>query len=191
VAVEAPDALHSGYGVIRPASGWNRKPTDFGSGSDQLAAILDQVTAVINVPFLKTHNIAGVTCCLKNLSHGLIKHPARFHGSHCSPFIADIVALPQIRKKLRLNLVNALRVVFEGGPQAQDQFTWDAGMILAGRDPVATDTLGLHVLNSQRGILGLPLIKTESGRAVHLTAAASRGLGKGDPYRLEVRRIRV
>ncbi len=191
VAIEAPEAVHSRYGIVRPVRGWNEKPTDFASGADQLAVVLDQVTAVINVPFLKTHNIAGMTCCLKNLSHGLIKHPARFHRAHCSPFIADIVALPQIRGKLRLNLVNALRVVFEGGPEARDCFTWDAGMVLAGCDPLAADTLGLQVLNSEREILGLPLVETASGPAVHLKAAASRGLGKGDPHLLEIRRIRL
>lgn len=191
VAVEAPDGVHTHYGVGGPVPGWNNEPTHFASGSDHLARVLDQVTAIINLPFLKTHRIAGITCCLKNLSHGLIKHPARFHGSHCSPYIADIVALPQIRGKLRLNLVNALRVVFDGGPEVRDQFTWDAGMILASTHPVETDTLGLQIVNSQRVIVGLPAIDPGSRHAAHIRAAALRGLGNDNPHRLQVSRIRV
>jgi len=34
--------------------------------------ITQQVTKLINVPVLKSHNAAGVTLALKNLSHGLV-----------------------------------------------------------------------------------------------------------------------
>ena len=74
---------------------------------------------MINVPFIKTHNIAGMTCGLKNLSHALVKHPAHYHANGCSPFIGDIVAADPIRKKLKLTIVDAFRVVFQGGPAAR------------------------------------------------------------------------
>lgn len=154
-----------------------------------LAKVLDQVTAIVNVPFLKTHNIAGFTCCLKNLLHALIKHPARFHGAHGVPFIADIVALPKIREKLRLNLVNALRVVFDRGPDANEDFTWDEGLILAGRDPVACDSMGLETLNSRRSAVGLCAIDRTGSRTAYLRAASQRGLGTANPYRIEVKRV--
>lgn len=191
VPIEIPANLYKSREISTPVRGWDARPTDFGSGRDQLCTFLDQVTAIVNIPFLKTHNIAGITCCLKNLSHGLIKHPARYHGSHCSPYIADIVALPQIREKLRLNLVNALRVVFDGGPSARDDSTWDAGIILASRDPVAADTLGMDIINSQRNLLGLESVDSRGAKSVHLAAAAKRGLGTNDLYRMEVARVRI
>jgi len=191
VAIEAPEETASTRGLPAPADGWQAQPTDFGSGQDQLANVLDQVTAIINIPFLKNHNITGVTGACKNLSHALVKHPARFHDAHCSPYIADIVALPQIRSKLRLHLVNALRVVFDGGPEVSDEATWDAGMVLAGTDPVAVDSLGLEIINAQRSILGLADVNHPVRRTRFLEAAAARGLGRADARRLEVARIRI
>ncbi len=188
VAIEAPEKIYQRHGVMRPTRGWQLKPTDFGSGQDQLSAVLDQVTAIVNVPFLKTHNIAGITCSLKNLSHALVKHPARYHGNHCSPFIGDIVSLPQIRQKIRLNLVNALRVVFDKGPEPQSVYTWDAGMLLGGIDPVATDSSGLEIINSQRVVHGLKKIDPILA-AVYLQEAAKRNIGV---YRLhEIERIKL
>jgi hypothetical protein len=191
VAIEAPDGVYRRHGVLRPVHGWDEQPTAFASGQDMLANVLDQVTAIVNVPFLKTHNIAGFTCCLKNLSHALIKHPARFHGAHCAPFITDIVALPKIREKLRLNLVNALRVVFDRGPDANEDFTWDEGLILAGRDPVACDSIGLETLNSRRAAVGLNAIDRSGPRKAYLRATSERGLGTANPYRIEVTNIRA
>lgn len=177
VGIEVSAAIRAETGVQAPVEGWSDQPADFGSGRDQLAAWLDQVTAIINVPFLKTHNIAGVTCCLKNLSHAVVKHPAQFHGNGCSPFIGDIVALPQVREKLRLHLVNALRVVFDGGPSAVEDCIWDAGMLLGGYDPVAVDCVGLQMIDRVRGALKLPLIAGGKGPPAYLGRAAERGVG--------------
>ncbi|MEE9295222.1 MAG: DUF362 domain-containing protein [Phycisphaerae bacterium] len=190
VAIETSDDIFRKHGVVQPANGWHDKPTEFGSGRDLLAALLDQVTAIINIPFLKTHNIAGITCCLKNLSHALIKHPARFHRNGCAPFIGDIVALPAIRDKLRLHLVNALRIVFDQGPEASDRYTWDAGIMLAGMDPIAMDTAGLQIINSQRKILSLPEIDLRT-QAVYLEAAAKRGLGVQNRRWIETVKLRI
>ncbi len=190
VAIEAPQGLYDSFDVRRPTAGWSEREHDFGSGSDRLAAVLDEVTAIVNIPFLKTHNIAGVTCCLKNLSHALVKHPARYHDNHCSPYIADIVNLPPIRDKLRLNLVNALRIVFDKGPEAYHEAIWDAGIILAGTDPVATDTVGLSIINMQREILGLASISEESD-AIYLAAGERIGLGVREMRRIDQIKMRL
>jgi len=150
VCVEAPPSVRAKYGTTDPVSGFASTATDFGSGSDELASVLDQVTAIVSVPFLKTHNIAGMTCALKNLSHGLVKHPARYHANGCSPYITDIVSLPHIRKKLRLCLVNALRIIFDKGPEGSAETVSDEGMVFAAFDPVAADAHGLTILNEVR-----------------------------------------
>ncbi|NOT00289.1 MAG: DUF362 domain-containing protein [Phycisphaerales bacterium] len=191
VLIEAPEALFTRHSLVRPVPGWRKEETDFGSGRDQFAKVLDQITAIVNIPFLKTHNIAGITCCLKNLSHGLVRHPARYHGNGCAPFIGDIVASPAIRDKLMLHLVNALRVVFDGGPEPTDGGTWDAGAVLCGIDPVAIDTYGLETINLQRAILGRPGIGLGRGGAWYLQMAADRGLGVADLNRLEIVKYRV
>lgn len=176
--------------ATRPAiHGFARSEVDFGSGRDRLAAVLDQVTALIDIPFLKTHNIAVLTCALKNLSHGLVKHPARYHANGCSPYIADIVALDEIHKKLRLCVVDALRIVYRNGPNAVAEDIEDNGTILVGFDPVAIDTVGLIHLNDIRRRHDLPPIAHSSAEISYLMEAELRGLGVADPHAID--RIRL
>ncbi|MFQ5414384.1 MAG: DUF362 domain-containing protein [Phycisphaerae bacterium] len=176
VCIEAPQVA-ARHGTRSPLAGYDPAPADFGSGSDHFAAVLGQVTALINVPFLKTHNIAGMTCCLKNLSHGLIKHPARYHRNGCSPYIGDIVAARPIRGKLRLCVVDALRVVHDGGPEARPDGTTDEGVIIASFDAVAADSVAVSALSSARRRHHLPPVARLPEDIGYLAAAHRRGLG--------------
>ena len=189
ICIEAPEDVARRLGTTRPMAGYDPTPCDFGSGSDQLASVLNQVTALISIPYLKTHRMAGLTCAMKNLSHGLVKHPARFHSDGCAPYIADIVALPQIRDKLRLCLVDALRVVFADGPEARASTISDEGVLLVSRDPVAIDTVGLGLANDVRKRKQLAPIQLPGGKLDYLTLAARRGLGVSTPYNIDLVRV--
>ncbi len=191
IAIEAPETTYRSHEVRRPEIGWTESAVTFASGSDHLAKWLDKVTAIINVPFIKTHNIAGMTCTMKNLSHALVKHPARFHDNGCSPFIGDIYSLGAIRNKVRLHLVNGLRVVFDGGPEARHDGIWDAGIVLAGTDPLAIDLEALRLLNGQRAILGLSEIRNSPAQTPYLSHATKIGLGVSDPFKTRVTRVRL
>lgn len=177
ICIEAPEGTEARNQTTPARHGYASTTTDFGSGADQFASVLDQITVLIDIPFLKTHNIAGLTCTLKNLSHGLIKHPARYHRNRCSPYIADIVAAAPIRSRLRLCLVDALRVVYDGGPEATAATISDEGILLASLDPVATDTVGLAILNEIRQGYELSPIALSGGDLGYLGAAHRRGLG--------------
>ena len=191
VLVEAPDGLSGRIACREAIPGYDREPTSFGSGTDELAAVVSQVTAIINVPFLKTHNLAGMTCALKNLSHGLIKHPARFHANGCSPFIGDIVAMPQIQRKLKLNLVNALRIIFHGGPEGTRESVVAASSILASTDPVACDSVGLQLLNDAREERGMAPIASNPAQLPYLSHAHRLGLGIAMTSGIRVKRIEM
>ena len=154
-------------------------------------AVVDEVTAIINVPFLKTHNIAGMSGCLKNLSHAFVRHPARFHANGCDPYVADIVALPAIRDRVKLHLVDALRVVSADGPDARDENIDEARTVLISRDPVAADTVGQDILDAKRLVRGLPRLAADSGKLPILATAARKGLGMNDPDALDHVKIRV
>ncbi|MCH8966190.1 MAG: DUF362 domain-containing protein [Planctomycetes bacterium] len=186
VCIEAPLDLKTPHKTAAPRMGYEREETAFGSGSDQLASVLKQVTAIVDVPYLKTHNIAGLTGALKNLSHGLVKHPARYHDHGCSPFIADIVALPEIRDKLRLCLVDALRVVYDKGPDATATTISDEGLLLASLDPVAVDAVGLSILNEIRDRAGLGPVAESASRLPYLADAHRKGLGIAVPHGIDV-----
>lgn len=177
VCIEAPNGIGTELGTSQAWSGFDVKITDFKSGADNLARVLSQVTAIIDIPFLKTHNIAGMTCALKNLSHALIRHPARYHANGCSPFIADIIAHTSIREKLRLCIVDGMRIMFDGGPAATSSHLSDEGVLLTSRDPVATDAVGLTLLNATRERRKLPSIVDAPEEIAYLADAHRKGLG--------------
>ncbi|MFO8013133.1 MAG: DUF362 domain-containing protein [Phycisphaerae bacterium] len=173
---------------------WEDEPSDIHDCKGRLAKILTQkITALVNVPILKTHGLAGVTCSLKN-HYGSFHNPSsahggrggrKAHGGMCDPYIAELNALPVIREKTRLIVVDALRPVANGGPQARPRFTYDEKAIMAGLDPVALDTVGLKMLDAWRTKRDYPSLE-ETGSAVSITTAARKGVGEGDMSRIEI-----
>lgn len=149
-----------------------------------------QISALINVPLLKHHSIAGVSLGLKNLSHGTIWNPSHFHQDHCDPAIAEIVALPPIRGKLRLTICNALFGLAEKGPYVTDaKWLWRESSLLMSTDAVALDAVGLEIIGRQRGILGLPPFEATDARPTHIATAGRMGLGVADPARVRIEAI--
>ncbi len=145
-----------------------------------MAAFLDQVTAIINVPLLKSDNITGLSGCLKNITYHVIKHPARFHANGCAPYLADILSLPQVSSKLRLNILNGRRIACHNGPLVDRKYIADSGLLLMGRDPIAVDAMALQTLNQARQKFNLPAIRLDAEHLPALTDAADKGLGNVD-----------
>lgn len=191
VAVDVTSESAAEVGVQAARWGWTEDEFDFGSGRDRLAVWLEDVSAIINVPLLMSHNITGLAGCLVNLAYSVVKHPAVAFGADGSPYVADIVALPVIREKLRLNLVNGFQIVFDGGPVVREGSTWDAGILLASPDPVAADVVGLYLLNEGRSRVGLPRIGGESSDVAYLRDASKAGLGVSEMYQLELSKFKL
>ena len=176
--------------VARGARRWQNALVNFGvSGSDSFIAALDEATAIINVPFIKTHHLTTLTGCLKNLSHGLIRHPARFHAGGCDPAIAEIAASPAIKDKLRLNIMNGIRCVFDGGPQADPDTILGCNTLLVGTDPVACDSTAYGLINEIRSLKGKPPLLKGASLPAHLQTAASIRLGQSDAEKIRVVRV--
>lgn len=184
--VELPRRCEVHSRMLQPVAGYDSKVTKFASGEDALASFVDQVTAIVNVPFLKTHNIALMTCAMKNLSHGLVKHPARYHGNHCTPYIADICAIPKIRDKVKLHIVDALRLVYDGGPSAQSGKIAEHSGLIASRDPVATDAVGFGVLNRMRDRYSLAPVAPTLSQVPYLADAHRKKLGVAVPHGMDL-----
>lgn len=177
--IEAPALLRHELGTAAPPSGWGGH-IRVGDRVDELAAWLLEADAIINVGFLKTHQIAGMSCCMKNLSHAAIRRPARFHANGCSPAVAQIVGDPQVSGRLRLNLVNALRLVVRNGPDANAEDVAAYGGLLMGFDPVAVDACARALLDIERNRFGLPPVNVR-----YLRAAARLRVGRVHPAELE------
>lgn len=171
--VEAPEYLSAELGTRKPTAGWGESIT-VGGQPVGLANYLLESDAVINVAFLKTHTIAGMSCTMKNLAYAVIRHPARYHGGGCSPYVAEIIGNPLVSSRLKLNLVNALQVVIDGGPDARPEAIVATQTLLCGFDPAAVDVTGQSLLIGERRRAGL----SESIAVPYLRAAGSLGVGR-------------
>ena len=76
--------------------------------------VAEQVDALICVPVLKDHSLAGVSLGMKNY-YGAIHNPNKYHDDHCDPFIVDVVSHRFIRSKWRLTVCDATRAQCHAG----------------------------------------------------------------------------
>ena len=167
-------------------SDYEAEPTKRGSFEGRLSKILtQQITALVNLPILKSHGIAGMTCAFKN-HYGSFDNPGNHHGNNCDPYLSDVNSLPVIREKTRLVLCDALRPLCEGGPGFSQKYQWGYGSVLASFDPLAMDAVGTSIIEARRKEMGLPTLEASGKPVRHLTTAAKMGIGEGD-----IRHIRV
>ncbi|HEY3354185.1 MAG TPA: DUF362 domain-containing protein [Polyangia bacterium] len=159
-------------------------------GSAALATMLTDATDVtINLPVLKDHRMAGVTLALKNIAFGCYDHYKDAHEGHCEPFIAEAYQHCVAHAKIPLHVMDATSACFDDGPRPSGaDRLWRENAIYFATDPVALDVAGRAVLMAKRKAKGLP-DKTRDAR--HIEAASQKGLGVGDPARIEVVTIKV
>jgi uncharacterized protein (DUF362 family) len=155
--------------------GFHPKQHPVGKKTSRVSRILSDVcTALINVPVIKPHTLAGMTASLKN-HYGTIDNPSAYHLGACTdPGIPEINAIPVIRDKQRLVICNALQAVYRGGISWKPANAWPYGGIILGTDPVSVDRVCLKILNEKRLESGKnPIDK----RARHIRLAAELGIG--------------
>lgn len=169
-----------------PTTGFSEKAFTV-SGTDlSFSKILsEQISILINVPILKDHGAAGMTAALKN-HYGSFNNPWKFHGNYCSPYVAEINALPPIREKTRLILCDAFRPLCHGGPSDRPQYRWNYGGVLAATDPVALDAIGWRIIEEQRQAIGLRPLAAEGREPKYIQDAAQLKLGVADPAQIAV-----
>ena len=129
----------------------------------------------INVPILKVHGGAKLTCCMKNLMGTVSKEYHRyFHRHGLNQCIAECCSF----RKPDLNIVDAYRVMIKRGPRGVDKS--DVKLLryqMGGTDMVALDTAGAATLNVPLRAIG------------HIAVAKSIGLGTTDLKSLNIKRI--
>lgn len=153
------------------------------SVSTRLSKILSQIaTVLINVPILKDHGGAGVTVAMKN-HYGSISNPGAMHSSYCNPACAHINDIPAIRDKTRLVVVDATRALFRNGPGGSPDAVWLAQTLIISQNPVATDTLGMRMIDAKRAEQGMELTEPHAG---YIVTAAQIGLGPNNPADMSV-----
>ena len=139
--------------------------------------LTEEISALINIPQVKTHSIAGVTGALKN-HYGSISNPRDFHHNGCTdPGIPELNALPPVREKTRLILVDALWAVIDQGPGWNVEAMRPLRSILVSTDPVAVDRIILKTIDDLRRAEGLSPVEP---RVRFLELAANLGLGEAN-----------
>ncbi|RKY05544.1 hypothetical protein DRP77_00595 [Candidatus Poribacteria bacterium] len=152
--------------------------------------ILRRCTALINLPVLKQHEIAGVTIALKNW-FGAIHNPNKYHDNGCDPYIADLSSIGELKRKKRLVICDALLCQYEFGPSYKPRYAWREGAILVSRDEVALDRVGMEIIDRKRKEAGLKPLRERPEWCRYIFTAADREhrLGVADLKRIEVVRV--
>jgi uncharacterized protein (DUF362 family) len=174
-----------GTDTERIDSGYQRQVESSGQiGSCFSRIVAEQVDALISVPVLKDHNLAGVSLGMKNF-YGAIHNPNKYHDDNCDPYIVDVVAHRFIRPKWKLTICDATRAQYHAGPGRHPGFAWPFGGLLVSGDFVAADAVAADLLETQRKTKGLKSLAEEKRPAKHIATAAARGLGVADLTRIE------
>jgi len=150
-----------------------------GSGGSLLSTILLGVDVNINLPVLKDHSLAGLAGGMKNY-YGALHNPNKYHDNRCDPHVADVNALPEIRRKNKLTIMDCLLVQYHGGPAYNPGFVARHGGLILGADPVAVDFVALAILEKIRAANGKKPLEREGRYPTWLATAASEKYALGN-----------
>jgi len=150
----------------------------------KLASILKDCDALINIPVLKSHMMAGITFAMKN-HYGSFYYPDMLHSGDMTE-IAALNALPEIRQRTRLIIGDALAANLRyanSWPYWQED--WIGDSIFMSFDPVAHDTTGLQLLTRELEKDGGDPASLVGMATPALQYAVELGLGTNDPANMD------
>jgi hypothetical protein len=105
-------------------------------------------TILIPLPNLKAHWLTGIGTVLKNyiLFGG---KPSDYHHDK-SKDLGRLWSMPDVKGKTKVVIVDALRPLFDKGPQVFPQYLWHYNGIIAGTDPIAVEAVCLKIIQAKR-----------------------------------------
>ncbi len=131
-----------------------------------LARTIYEADCLIDLPKLKCHSMAGVTLSIKNLMGAVVPEKTLIHRQ-LHRRLTDLATIMRPKLCVIDGLVGAERHETAGTPVHH-------GIIIAGTDPVAVDTVGTMAM-------GLDPADIE-----HLRLCADRGLGENRPDHIQL-----
>lgn len=144
----------------------------------QLSNVLLSCDALINMPVLKSHMLAGMSYALKN-HYGTLSRPEGFHGgTKLNMGLPELNALSPIKDRTRLVIGDALQACLRYGnswPYWEADYTGDS--IMMSFDPVAHDALGFKLLTDLMAAAGHSTTAATNMATPWLENATQIGLG--------------
>lgn len=179
------DAVKEAGGIIMPGHDEKYyKSVDLPLGKNlkkaQIHEALVEADAWINVPVLKNHGGAKLTCAMKNYM-GIVWDRRFFHQNDLQQCIADVCTW---NKKPVLNIVDAYRIIHQNGPQgksAADVATLKS--LIVSPDIVAIDTAALGLFNQVK--------KLDMEAVGHIGKGEEFKLGTTNLDKLTIKRIKI
>lgn len=148
--------------------------------SAKIHEALIEADAWINIPILKNHGGAKMTCAMKNYM-GIVWDRRAFHQNDMQQCIADICTW---EKKPVLHIVDAYRILFQNGPQGKSAAdVASVKSLIVSTDIVAIDTAALGLFNQVK--------KLELDAVQHIGKGEAAKLGTTDLSKLNIKRLRV
>lgn len=149
------------------------------------------VDRTVNIGAAKDHLSAGVSLGLKSLAFGAMDNTRRFHAAplNCDPAIPDLLALPALRGKCVLTLIDAVQTLYNGGPFLHPQWLRRTDRLYVALDPVACDRVAALDLDAIRDEEGFRPVARTTRPSRHIDTAAALGLGVGDPAAIRVEEV--
>ncbi len=141
--------------------------------------VTSRLTKIINVPVFKNCG-NGISMAAKNLAYGSICNTGRLHKPLFFDVCVEVLAFPEIRDKLVLNVTDGLNGQYDGGPSAAAQFIWPFNTLFLGTDPFVMDSVCHGIMVAKRKTMGVTV--NEHPRFTDYFRYAERlGLGVTDP----------
>jgi hypothetical protein len=105
-------------------------------------------TALIGLPALKAHWLTGIGTVMK-LYITYSGAPRNYHDQNNAK-LGEIWNYPFVKGKTKLVLVDALHPLCDKGPQVDPRYKWAYNGLIAGKDPVAVETVCLRIIQKKR-----------------------------------------
>lgn len=142
------DLFAAGFNISRDPSGvrvLGAESEGFRGGISRI--VTDYCDVIINVGALRTDPDLGMAGCLAN-TLACVPTVRRVALLQAPAELPEVAAHPALRRKIRLNILEAYLPLLETVGQART--TWQYKGLLIGTDMVAVDTVGLKILEGCR-----------------------------------------